>query len=591
MITFIHPGALWLLALCAIPPLLHLINRLPPQRIRFPMARFLPPAPARRHSRRVWRDRLLLALRTAMLAAGALAFAAPQWQPQPEALASAMTRTAVILDDSASMGTPRRWREALRFLQEAIAAADGECRIFATSGKSYSAAEAHKGQLQAANAPGDCVAAIRHALSWLAVDGLSRRQLVVVSDLQRPEWERQLPAGGLGLRVAVRQMPLPAGNVGIMSAQCDAASRRMSIRVHNYGRSVEKRQLRLQINGRQIGEREITLPPGQSVNVRFLREDPPGWQDECTAQILPGDELPHDDRRVFTLSDAPPEVVVATAPGTDAALMFLQAAFTADGAGACVVRAIPVDELPPCGPSACRAVVLATPPSTRDAISALHGHLDHGGLILHIPETMSPASWRAMNAAGLIDSLPLGMTAQSTGIAAVAPGSTLQRIFPDGDLPLLWECTIRRHLRLQMADNAASVLTLEDGDTALLCEPHGNGQVYAFTFGIGRGDSDLPLSSAFLPILREIIADGRTAATVTAFSDAESTLDCQAQDRVVRMLTTPAAPAAPPITSAAAIAPRDLRPWLAALAMFCAIAIMALRTARGPRQPPSANCA
>jgi hypothetical protein len=105
MPTFDFPLiAWWGLPLVAAPLVIHLLNRLRLRRVRFAAVEFLLASQRKYRATVVLRQLLLLALRTAVLAALVLALAQPRWRHMPGGLfGSPAAPHAVLLDDSYSM--------------------------------------------------------------------------------------------------------------------------------------------------------------------------------------------------------------------------------------------------------------------------------------------------------------------------------------------------------------------------------------------------------------------------------------------------------------------------------------------------------
>lgn len=102
--TFAVP--LFLLAVLAgiIPVVLHMINRQKVKDLPFPTLRFLRVSVQKTRRRKQIHDVLLMLLRTAVLVLLAVGLAKPTWTNLNSLLGGAQTATAVILDNSASMG-------------------------------------------------------------------------------------------------------------------------------------------------------------------------------------------------------------------------------------------------------------------------------------------------------------------------------------------------------------------------------------------------------------------------------------------------------------------------------------------------------
>ena len=169
--TWLAPWALLGLVAVAAPVIVHWLARHHAQRIRFPTIEFLmrsSPVSVRRHR---LRDKRLLAVRIAIIAAAVLALAQPFWV-RPGAPAARPAR-AIVLDTSPSLGrTLADGRVGTDVAQDAASAASGGA-----------------GTLASPDAPAVTIATERlsegvaKAAAWLARQA-PPRELVVVSDFQ-----------------------------------------------------------------------------------------------------------------------------------------------------------------------------------------------------------------------------------------------------------------------------------------------------------------------------------------------------------------------------------------------------------------------
>jgi hypothetical protein len=159
VIAWLNPGALALVALAAVPIVIHLLLRRRATRIAFPSVRFI--AASDRSSVRLRRpnDLLLMLVRTGIVALAALAIA------RPLVLTDARVRTlgqrairAIVVDATASVDAERAAEAAAAERQGAVVS-----RQFA----------------------GALPDAIEHAAAWLNVAEPGLREIVVISDFQR----------------------------------------------------------------------------------------------------------------------------------------------------------------------------------------------------------------------------------------------------------------------------------------------------------------------------------------------------------------------------------------------------------------------
>ena len=187
MIGWLNPAALWALPLAAAPIVIHLLRTRHATRVAFPSLRFVPPS--RTAAVRMWipSDVALMVVRVAILMLAVVAMAGPIVLTAARAAAwNGRIARAVVVDTSDSMRVP----DATGVAPERAAAegAAGELAS-ATYGLRIDARDLRLG--------------IARASAWLAASPPARREVVVISDLQRggvTSSTTRSMAGGFGLR-------------------------------------------------------------------------------------------------------------------------------------------------------------------------------------------------------------------------------------------------------------------------------------------------------------------------------------------------------------------------------------------------------
>lgn len=520
MLTFQHPHALWLLAGTAVVLLMHLRRRRPGAFMHFPAARLLPDMPASASGWRRWRERLLMAVRMIFVAALALLVASPQYIPSAGTGEKAPGRIAVVLDDSASMASPRAWQEAREALREVLQSARrrvSEVQIFTTCGGNY--AGALPDSASAGWERGRPAEALNRAAQWLGTDRETSGQLVVVSDFQCGEWSGALPA--FGSRCGIRLVPVtPARKnsaVTRVETEYDRPGRlHLAVTVHNYSAVDDCRQLRVQFGGRQVEPRQVALSPGETVRELFTVEDIAAQSGE--AVLLPPDDLPRDDRRLFSCAVPPvPEIWLLrqrgegrAEDGYSEAAYFADAALTARGEkekAPCLLRTVDTPFMHEI-PDEVQAAVLLNGLSGELA-GVLRQYVERGGRLLYFPARVSLEEWHCLQRAGVLESRAdkIGMKRQN--VMPFAAEQPLGRLFADGNDGGLYDFAVHRYVSVKPCAEEEALLRLTDGSPALIYGKVGRGGVYALTFGLAAGDSAFALTAAFLPLLRELALSGQ----------------------------------------------------------------------------------
>jgi len=316
-VTFLHPLALAGLAAAAIPALLHLLQRRTPPEVEFPALRYLTEAERRSARRLRLRHVLLLLLRTALIAALALAAARPL-VPARAGGAHQTTALVVILDNSPSAGAVVEGRavlDRLRVVARAslVGAAPGD-RLWLMLADGVLRSGSREALVAAVDSatPGerrlDLVDAVTRAARLVDAEPLPGREVHVVSDLQRTtlgEGRAEVPPGVLVLALA------PAGPAPANRGLAAVDVRDGAVRVNVSGTAgAGPGPLVVTLGGRPVAR--TLAQPGATLTLPLPVTVPGWWLGEAA---LDPDELRADDRRPFVRRVAPPARVTAAAAG------------------------------------------------------------------------------------------------------------------------------------------------------------------------------------------------------------------------------------------------------------------------------------
>jgi len=341
-----------------IPVLLHLFSRNRAKELPFSTLRFLRVSAEKTRSRKRLHDLLLLAVRVAALVLIALGLAKPTlthlgtlWGGQ------ATTAVAIVLDNSASMGTVDRGRPRL---QTALHAAEqildqlnngDEVTLWLTGGPRFpeqGKVDRTHGKVRQILAicdapidPGghgatlrgmshqraDMATLVRRAKRALAESDAASKYLYVLTDLQRSGWtsgeamdgaaETSAPSVPMIL-VDCRREPEP--NVAVTDVDLDAAMPvtgrpiRVRVELRNDSTVTAQRHVELHVDGvKGADSRAIDIPAGGKATFAdedfALTVDTPGLH-HGEVRLVGSDGSALDDRRFFTV-DVDPGVPVA----------------------------------------------------------------------------------------------------------------------------------------------------------------------------------------------------------------------------------------------------------------------------------------
>lgn len=314
--SFLAPLYLLLGGAIAVPLLIHLMRRRIGARIEFPAARYLLRA-EREHSRTLRiRNLLLMLLRVLALLAIAVAAARPvaRWL----GAGHAPTALAIVIDNSLSSSAVVNGRPLLdqykSMAREVVSSASATDRLWLVTidghvrGGSAALLRDEIGRVEPIDGAGDPTGALARAASAVRGAGLEARQVALVTDGQRTEWERTPAIADAQLLIYAPDTRPPANHAVTLA---EARPTRWTPRGAVAARflSADSTTYRMTINGRTFARG--TAAPNEEVVVRAA---PPerGWV-PGTVEIEP-DELAGDNVRYFAVWIGPAPAVSAS-PG------------------------------------------------------------------------------------------------------------------------------------------------------------------------------------------------------------------------------------------------------------------------------------
>jgi hypothetical protein len=524
----------------ALPILFHLIRRTTRERTVFSSLLFLLPTPPRLTRRSKLENILLLALRCAALGLLALGFARPFLKrPVSAAPSSAAKRTVILLDTSASMRRGALWSEACDKVQSLLRAAspadqvalftfDRQVQSLVSFDQWNSAPAGDRVGLGLSRmktvSPGWSSTHLGEALigaaEALADTGgksdLVQGRIVLVTDLQEGahleplqsyEWPKNI-------EVAVETLkPQPTSNATLQQiADPDEPAPKtesaVRVRVSNCPDS-RRDQFHvgwMQPEGRGFAGKpiDVYVPPGQSRVVALpLTAAPLG----TNAIILLGDDEPFDNV-IFVI---PPEPVKLTVLylGLDSEsdprgpLYFLRHAFRQTRRQAVQVlahsAAAPILE----SDVSSSGLTILADPLTEPNAAALHNQIAAGKTVLFVIKSRDAASTlerlAGLNQLAVEEAAP----PRYAMLAEIDFRHPLFAPFADPRFSDFTKVHFWKYRRLDPAEfPAARILAkFDSGDPALLEVPVGQGRLLVLASGWQPEDSQLALSTKFVPLL------------------------------------------------------------------------------------------
>ena len=541
--SFLTP--LYLLGLSAIslPILLHLIRRIPRGRVQFSSLMFLTPSPPRLNRRSRLDHWILLLLRAAALALLAAAFARPFLrQSSVNSDPPSGRRVAILIDTSASMRREGLWPQAVAHVERLLAdlepsddlalfAFDAGVRTVVPWSEQRSADIAsRKAAVRRALAglrPGwgstDLGAALA-AVADAAQVGTEQRataqsqEIVLISDMQNGAELDGLRAREWPADISVAIAPVVAAQPGnaairIVADEESADTRRdLRVRVANCTGS-PREQFAVAWAGTEkspIAAKAIAVhvPAGQSRVIRVER--PPA--DSGDRLILQGDGSTFDDTLyVPPIGSAQARVVYIGGDDprdTQGLLYYLQLAFGSPaGERVTVAAQSSTDSLDHLQSDPPRLVV-ASEGVPSAAASHLQTYVDAGGVLLIVPASREAAT--ALSRFTGPAQLAKEETSGEAKYTLLGDIDFTHPVFATLASPRYNDFTrihFWRHIKftIENPDSVRLLARFDNGDPALWEHASGEGRVFVLASGWRPRDSQLALSSKFVPLLGGIL--------------------------------------------------------------------------------------
>ncbi len=257
---------------------------------------------------------LLLALRAAVLALLAIAFARPYLQSRLAAMAGGPRLTVLAIDNSFSMRDADRLARAKQeAAQVASRVGAGKLQVLAFGSQVHIMGDSAAAiQTIQPTDSRSSYAELSRALRSMAQSARMPVEAHLFSDMQKTS----LPANFADLRLGdnVRLIAHPvadrrAPNFAVESVNAPrrvygSGKARVEATVAGFGTPATKRRVALVLNGREIDSKSIDVPAGGRATAEFTQVDLPYGLNRGEVRIDSGDNLPDDDRFYFSVGRA-----------------------------------------------------------------------------------------------------------------------------------------------------------------------------------------------------------------------------------------------------------------------------------------------
>ena len=520
--SFLTPLFLAGLAGLAIPVILHLIQKERKNVVHFPSLMFLRRIPYQSVQRRRIRHWFLLFMRLAALALIVMAFARPFLRrTELVAGASGAREVVILIDRSYSMGYGGKWAQAVAAVQNTITSLGSADRasvvLFAANTEVALRSVADKGRLQAAVAglqPGSGGTkygpALKLAGSILSESARPRREAVLISDFQRGGWQ-----GGEGVKLpegaVLTPMPIvDTGKVNLaiapVSLQQSEFQNQQRVTVTtgavNHGDQPQSSTINLEVGGRAIQTRSVTVAPHGSASITF---DPVTIAERnVRASVrLADDALARDNVFHFVVSPQDPLVVViGERPGADRnASLYLARALAVSETPRIEARVRPADSVSPDDLAKAAVVVLNDTPIAQTTADRLKAFVERGGgVFLAMGDR---AAWPA--SADILPGVPGPRVDRTRGpaarLGALEYGHPLLEVFRGPRTGDFASARFYSYRSVTAAPNVQTLARFDDGQPALLERRVGTGRVLMWMSTLDTAWSDLALKPVFVPFV------------------------------------------------------------------------------------------
>jgi len=519
---FLVPAFLVGIAAIAIPVIIHLLNKERKEVVRFPSLMFLERIPYRAIRRQTIRHPLLLALRALAILLLVAAFARPFLEKNNDLAATAPggTERVILLDRSYSMGYGDRWGRATAAARSEISGAGAGDKVTLVTFDERATILSSPSALDSLR-PGDRTTRLGPALATareiLAGSSLPRREVVLISDLQRVAWdgraEGRIPANVESRVISVADST--GGNALIARVDVDRDERggqvlgSVVVQVRNQEPRRATRRVTLEVQDRPLESESVELAPLATGIVRFTPLPVPPRPLPATVR-LDADALPADDVLHFSLSrdQSLPVLVISRSAGSRS--VFLRRALAIGNDPPFEVTFQSPDAVNQANLDRYAVVILNNVNYPGGTLGARLAERVRGGtgLIVILGESSDPRRW-GQSGAGLLPVTAGGVVDRTDDRGGrLATLERSHRVFQPFVGPRSGDFSAARFLRyraLEPADSAHVLGWYDDGGVAMVDGKAGEGRVLVWGSTMDDFWNDMVLQPVFLPLLHSMV--------------------------------------------------------------------------------------
>jgi aerotolerance regulator-like protein/VWA domain-containing protein len=519
-VGFLAPGFLVGLLAVGLPVWLHLLRQHKSIPLPFSSLMFFERRVQSSVKHRRLRYLLLLALRCAVLALLALAFANPYFNAGPSA--DARDKLVVLaVDNSFSMRQGGRLERAKR---EALSAAGSlgsgvRARVasFGSQVAMLNEASSDPAILRAAIQsiqPSDTRSSFAELARTLRTLSLAVKIPVeahVFSDMQKTSWPESFADARLadGIKLVPhavadkRESNLAVESVKAPRRIYDPKKVRIQAAIASYGASKTTRTVTLVVNGKELQSKSVEVPAGGRASVEFLQLDASYGLNKGEVRISGGDNFPDDDHFYFAVERADPRRVLFVNDGrSPRALLYFRTALDASNDAAFVVDSVHPEQAEAAGLSKYALVVLSDVGSVPASLStALRAYVQAGGALwIALGRTSSPGMRLPVFDEAVADSRYSSRDADRFRMIGYTDPA-----HPSIRGANLWE-GVKFYQSVRVEPGKSRVVARLTDETPVLLEKQiGEGRVLVFASTFDNLSNDFPLHPAFVPFVDQTV--------------------------------------------------------------------------------------
>lgn len=510
--TFLAPLFFAGLLAVGLPIWLHRLSSENPNKQSYSSLMLLEPGEPRRVLAKNLQYLLLLALRIAVIALLALAFAGPVIFRSPQAATSDDARLhLIVLDASASMAYADRWSQAQREALDIIAGLDSDDRGQILSAGRITAlltqATPDQGVLRSAvNSATPGVFHLDFGQLMRALDGVLRgAELPVVLHIVTDAQASGLPTRFAELAPRERTELVvhrigtdEASNWAVESLGGSAVTGELQASIGSYAASDATRTVRLELEGQLIDERQVDVPAGGHADVEFAPLSLRAGSNRVSVKLAPGDELSADDERYIALQRPSPRSVLLVSDdlrGRDT--LFVASAMQTLAALVVDAQTVSSEDLEDLDLGSFHFVIVIDAGVLGGAASAaLLNYVQSGGAVLM---GMGPRSTSLTTVPLTEQMLTSGGTLRASDYAAVGAIDLAHPALRG--LESIRAARYFRYETIQPAPEDRVLISLESGPPLLIEREVGAGQVLVYASTLDRQWNDLVVQPVFVPFV------------------------------------------------------------------------------------------